>query len=76
MATHPNAKIRFHASDMTLHIDTDAAYLIAPGAKSQVAGYYHLSTTHSGPNKPTHIPLNGAIHVECSLLKHVTTSSA
>ena len=31
-ATNPNGKIRFHASDMVLHVDTDAAYLVLPQA--------------------------------------------
>ena len=29
-ATQPDAVIRFHASDMCLHIDSDATYLIHP----------------------------------------------
>ena len=29
-ATQPDAVIRFHASDMCLHIDSDAAYLVHP----------------------------------------------
>ena len=32
LATHPNAKLRYHKSDMQLHIDTDAAYLVAPNS--------------------------------------------
>ena len=44
MSTDPNAKIRFKASDMIIHIDSDAAYLVLPGAKSCVAGYYFLGT--------------------------------
>lgn len=31
-ATHPDAKVRFKASDMVLHIDTDAAFLVQPKA--------------------------------------------
>ena len=30
--TYPNATIRYHASDMCLHIDSDAAYLVQPQA--------------------------------------------
>ena len=26
--THPDAKLRYHASDMILHCDSDAAYLV------------------------------------------------
>ena len=29
-ATHPDAVIRFHASDMILHVEADAAYLNEP----------------------------------------------
>ena len=70
--TFPNAKIRFHASDMQLHIDSDAAYLVAPKAKSRIAGYYFLS------DKATTISpqINGPIHIECKLLNHVVTSAA
>ena len=41
--THPNAKLRYHRSDMQLHVDTDAAYLVAPNSRTRVAGYFHLS---------------------------------
>ena len=36
--TYPNAKIRYFASDMQLHIGSDASYLIAPKAKNQISG--------------------------------------
>ena len=42
-ATYSLVKMRFHASDMILHVESDAAYLIALGAKSRIAGYYYLS---------------------------------
>ena len=29
-ASHPDAKLEFHASDMILHIDSDASYLSVP----------------------------------------------
>ena len=38
-ATYPDAKIRFYASDMILHVSSDAAYLVLPGARSRIAGY-------------------------------------
>ena len=41
--THPNATLRYYKSDMCLTIDSDAAYLVAPGAKSRIAGYYFMS---------------------------------
>ena len=32
LCTYPNAKVRYYASNMILHIDSDAAYLVLPGA--------------------------------------------
>ena len=43
MATYPDSVIRYHASDMIIHVDSDAAYLVAQGAKNRIAGYYYLS---------------------------------
>ena len=57
---------------MVLHIDSDAAYLVAPKARSRVAGYFHLS---DHPNVTQHPKLNGAILVECKTLRHVVSSA-
>ena len=73
-ATYPNAKIRFHASDMILHVDTDAAYLVMPNAKSRIAGYFYLSSKPTDNGTP--VPLNGPILVECTTIKHVVGSAA
>jgi hypothetical protein len=43
-ATHPEAKLQYTASDMVLHIDTDAAFLVQPRTKSQVAEYYFMGS--------------------------------
>ena len=43
VATYPKAYIRYHTSSMILNIDIDAVYLVAPKARSRVAGYHHLS---------------------------------
>ena len=58
---------------MVLHVDSDAVYLVAPKAKSCIAGYFHL-TNH--PNVTKHPKLNGAILVEYKTLQHVVSSSA
>ena len=58
---------------MILNIDSDAAYLVAPKARSRVAGYYHLT---SDPSKHKLPLLNGAIHIECKTLRHVVSSAA
>lgn len=72
MHTHPHATLRYYKSDMKLHIDSDAAYLVMPQAKSRVAGYFQLTNE---PDTPEHFR-NGHILVECRTLRHVVTSSA
>jgi len=74
LATYPNAKVRFYASDMQLHIDSDAAYLVAPKAKSRIAGFFYCSSANLSPTTPP--PLNGPVHIECRVLRHVVTSAA
>ena len=60
---------------MVLHVDTDAAYLVAAKAHSRIAGYYYLSDNFN-PNTPILPSNNGPIHIECHLLRHVVSSAA
>ena len=74
LSTHPEAMIRFHASKMKLFVESDAAYLVAPEAKSRIAGYYHMGplfTPFVEPSKP-----NAPVHIECRVLKPVVSSAA
>ena len=75
LVTYPNAKLRFYDGNMQLHTESDAAYLVLPGTKSRVAGYFYL---HSPPNtnKCYRKGNNAPIHVECSSLKNVVSSAA
>lgn len=36
VATYPDAKIRYTVSEMVLHLDSDAVYLVAPKSRNQV----------------------------------------
>ena len=78
LATHPQATLRFYKSNMQLYIDSDAAYLVAPGAKSRIAGYFYCGNKlhQSTSTTITQPPLNAPIHVECKTLKHVVSSAA
>ena len=58
---------------MILHIDSNATYLVAPKARSRVAGYFHMP---DHPNTTKRPKLNGAVLVECKTLRHVVSSSA
>jgi hypothetical protein len=51
--THPDAVIRYHASDMCLIVHSDASYLSECRAKSRSAGYYFLGEL---PTDPTATP--------------------
>ena len=73
--THPNATLRFHKSDMQLHIDTDVAYLVAPESKTRVAGSYYLSKSYSPIPPIPKPPINAPIHIECHLFKHAVSSA-
>ena len=72
--TYPNARVRFYASDMVLKVDSDAAYLVAPKAKSRIAGFFYCSRRPTINNPLASI--NGPVHVECRTLRHVVTSAA
>ena len=55
---------------MTLIVHSDAAFLVAPEAKSCIAGFFFLQT-------PMHTTIQSApILVECKTLKYVVTSAA
>ena len=71
-ATNPNAVLRFHASDMILHIDSDASYLSEPHARSRAGGFHYLSS-HPKPN--TKPPLNGAFHIVSNIMRNVMASA-
>ena len=75
LSTYPNAVIRFYASDMVLHVESDAAYLVLPKARSRMAGFFYCSNKYD-KNQPIKVPLNGPIHVECKTLRRVVTSAA
>ena len=72
-ATHPEAKIRYRASEMILHIHTDASYLSELKARSRAAGHYFLRWLRQ-TNQP--IRLNGAIHTLCTVVKFLASSAA
>ena len=75
--TNPNAKIRYTKSDMILYIDSDAAYLVLPKARSRIAGHFFLGNIPpSPPAKPTSTFNNGPILTVCKRLRTVATSAA
>ena len=76
-ATHPKAKIRYHASGMVSYIDSDASYLSVSKERSRVGGHFYLSSASTDPSKPptTEPPSNGPLHATCSILRNVMASA-
>ena len=70
-ATHPDAEVLYRASDMILHNHSDAAYLVATGARSRAAGY-----TYFGNNKNNKQIINGPISIIAKIIKGVMSSAA
>ena len=70
-ATHPDASITYEASDMILHVHSDASYLTEPRARSRVGGHFYMSDKQSQSNK-----LNGPILSIGKILRPVLASAA
>jgi hypothetical protein len=48
-ASHPDIILRFQRSEMILRVDSDAAYLTEPGARSRVGGFLYLGNKQDSP---------------------------
>ena len=70
-ATHPNATVRYFASDMTLKIHSDASYLSEPKGRSRAGGFFYL-----GNNPPKDEVPNGPILVKSEIQRQVLSSAA
>ena len=70
VATHTNAKIRYHASDMVLRTHSNASYLSAPQARSRAGGNLFSKNLFETP------PLNGPIHTVYKIMSNVMGSAA
>ena len=79
--SNPDAVIKYRASDMALHIISDASFMSELGAKSRAGGIYFLgenptfsnSTSNSkSPKNPKEMiapALNVPVHVEYAMIK-------
>ncbi|KAI2496641.1 Reverse transcriptase (RNA-dependent DNA polymerase) [Fragilaria crotonensis] len=73
-AAHPDATVRFTASDMILAVESDASYLSVVKGRSRAAGYFFLTNKLSTPN--AQYRPNGAVHVLCHIMREVLSSAA
>jgi hypothetical protein len=70
LASHPDATIRYHASDMILHIHRDASYLSVSNAQVRFGGLFFLGNT--SPEQDT---INGSILNVAEVIKNVVASA-
>jgi hypothetical protein len=73
LATHPDATVQFHASNMILNVHSDASYLSKTNAHSWACGHFFMGWK---PDTTKPIKLNGAFFTLCTILRFVITSAA
>jgi hypothetical protein len=73
LATHPDATIRFRASDMILNIHSDTSYLSEANTQSRACGHFFMGWA---PTDGDLIKLNGAFFTLCTILRFVVASAA
>jgi hypothetical protein len=70
--THQETKIRYHASDMILHIHSDASYLTENESKSRAKGFFYMGNNNKNNKRLT----DGEILIVSKILKHMMSSAA
>ena len=74
-ATHPDATIRYNASEMCLWSESDASYLSESKARSRVGGIFFLSSAPDATPPTRDPPPNGIVFANAQILKMVVGSS-
>ena len=69
-ATHPDAIVTYHASNMVLAGHSNASYLSESNARSRAGGHFFMSKNTTKP------PNNGAILTTAQIIKAVMSSAA
>jgi hypothetical protein len=69
LATHPDSTIRYHASDMILHIHSDASYLSVSNTRSRLGGLFWWRQTITRGHSQWFNPQCGISHQKCGHLR-------
>jgi hypothetical protein len=70
-ATHPDAKLRYHSSDLILKVHSDASYLSESKARSRAAGHFYMGYKDNDDDTT-----NGSILATTSIMKSVLSSAS
>jgi hypothetical protein len=73
LAIHPDATVRFHASDMILNVYSNASYLPKANAHSWACGHFFMGWK---PDATKPIKLNGTFFTLCAILRFVVASAS
>ena len=73
LATHLEATVQFHASDMVLKVHSGASYSSEANAHSGACRHFFMGWK-ANPTKP--IKLNGAFFTSCAILRFLIASAA
>jgi hypothetical protein len=73
LAMHPDATIRFQASDMILNVNSNAPYFSESNAHSCACGHFFMGWS---PKDRKPIKLNGELFTLCTILRIVMASAA
>jgi hypothetical protein len=73
LATYPDAKMWFHASNMIMNVHLDALYILEADACSRACGHFFMGLS---PIDGDPIWLNGAFFTICAILWFVVTPTA
>jgi hypothetical protein len=71
LATHPDATIRYHKSDMIIYVRSDAYYLSVSHARSRLGGLFYCGDKPVNADK-----LNGSIVNSSAVINNVVASAA
>jgi hypothetical protein len=71
LPAHPDATIRYHKSDMILHIHSDASYLSVFHALSKLGYLFHC-----GYKPPHYYRLNGSVLNASAVIENLVASAA
>ena len=70
VATHPDAILTYRASDMVLHVHSDASYLTEPKARSRAGGHFFMGSNSKDTDN------NGAVLNTAQIMCNVMPSAA
>ena len=82
VASHPDAKLRYYASDTVLWIDSDASYLSEAKSRSTCAGYHFAlvkprdPATPPQPNDAEPMHNNAPVFIMCNIMKEVVSAAS